>query len=282
MTRPCDLCGSSDSAFLLAKNDASYRACASCGLVFTDCTEAQWEAWNAEAFEGMHADYVERSYAPRKQRRYDRRLQRLRPWFGEGRLLELGANVGGFLVAARRAGWTATGIEPVEVSARHALEQRGLDVRATTLERAELEPASFDVFYSNAVFEHLWSPTRTLAAAVRLLRPGGVVFMDTVNWDSYTRERLGAGWKLVDPRVHACLFTPATLRSLCERAGLDVLRIASHRVHLRPSGAPPLGGLARRLEELRKLPWSIAARLRLKGESLIVIASKSSAAGRRS
>jgi 2-polyprenyl-3-methyl-5-hydroxy-6-metoxy-1,4-benzoquinol methylase len=280
VTRPCDLCGCARSAFLLEKNGASYRTCSDCEFVFTDCSETEWEQWNTDAFERMRADYVERSYTAAKQRRYDRRLAGLKPWFGAGRLLEIGANVGGFLYAARRAGWTVTGVEPVEACARFAREQHELDVLPATLERADLEPASFDLIYSNAVFEHLWSPTRTLAAAVRLLRPGGVVFLDTVNWDSYTRERLGARWKLVDPRVHACLYTPTTLRALCERSGLEVVRTRSHRVHLRPNDAPALTGVARRMEELRKLPWSLGARLFSKGESLAVLARATAACGR--
>ena len=273
-SRACDLCGSTSSEFVLSKNGADYRSCTSCGFIFADCSESEWDEWNEAAFEEMLPGYIERSFAPKKQERYRRRLQRLERYFGQGKLLEIGSNVGGFLHAARESGWSAVGLEPVDVCARYARQEKQLDVRTETAEEANFEPGSFDVLYSSAVFEHLWSPTRTLQRAVEWLRPGGIVFLDTVNWDSYTRERIGASWKLVDPRVHACLYTPRTLSRLCELAGLEVVRLESHRVRLRPNGSPAPRGLARYSEELRKLPLSVASRFNHKGESIAVVAQR--------
>jgi len=272
--RACDLCASIASKPLLEKNGAAYLRCLSCGFVFGDYTEEEWEERNADTFEASLAEFAAKSYAPAKQRRYARKLSVLEPYRGAGRLLEIGSNVGGFLYAARSLGWQPTGVEPVAACAAHAREQHGLDVHASTLEAADLPADHFDALYSNAVFEHLWSPSRTLAAAARVLRPGGVVFLDTVNYDSYTRRFLEAEWKLYDPAMHACLYTPDTLERLCVGAGLEVLWMRSHRVHRRSNSARRLTGVARRLEELAKLPYVLAARRNLKGESLQVLARK--------
>lgn len=257
-----------------------YLLCASCGFVYADIDEEAWDALNESEFEESLDGYVERSFAPKKLARYRQKLARLEPYRGTGRLLEVGANVGGFLSIARDAGWTTVGVEPVDACARHARDVHGLDVRTSTLEAAGLDGANFDVAYANAVFEHLYDPPRTLAAIVRALRPGGVVFIDTVNYASTTRERIGAGWKLFDPVRHVCLYTPATLKRLCTDVGLEPLALTSHRVRLRPNREGRLRGVARGLEELRKLPLGLAARWRLKGESIAVLARKPAGSAR--
>lgn len=108
----------------------------------------------------------------------------------------------------------------------------------------------------------------------RILRPGGVVLIDTVNWDSYTRRNIGQDWKLIDPRVHLCLYTPETLGRYCREVGLEVVRMHSHGVRFRPNGAPALSGFARVWEEIRKAPWSALSRFTLKGDSIAVLARK--------
>jgi hypothetical protein len=45
-------------------------------------------------------------------------------------------------------------------------------------------------------------------------------------------------------------------------------------VRLRPNAAPRLGGLRRMLDEARKLPLSVAARLTMKGDTISVLARK--------
>ena len=275
MSEPaCDLCGASDFEPLLEKGGARYLCCRGCGFIQSDLTAEEYGEANESFFSGALAGFAAKSYTPKKQRVYARRLLRLEPFRGAGRLLEIGANVGGFLFVARELGWEGVGVEPVAVCAAWARETHGLDVREGTLEGVALDGELFDVIYANAVFEHLVSPRAVLTAAVELLRPGGVVLIDTVNWDSYTRRFIGAEWKLVDPRMHYCLYTPSTLRKLCEDRGLQVIGLRSHRVRFRPEGSPRLSGIARWVEEVRKLPWSLASRSTLRGESLEIVARR--------
>ncbi|MEM9381925.1 MAG: class I SAM-dependent methyltransferase [Planctomycetota bacterium] len=271
---PCDHCGATRTREVLRKNGHVYLECQECGLVRADMAPEAFFGLNEETFEGSLDHYAAKSYTPKKQRRYARRLRGLEPHRGAGRLCEVGANVGGFLAAARRAGWNPVGVEPVAACAEWARGNQGLDVRPTTLEDAAFPEGSFDVVYSNAVLEHLTSPRAVLDEIRRVLRPGGVTLCDTVNWASQTRERLGGGWKLADPLIHYHLFTPSTLAGLCEAAGLEVVRLRSHGVRLRPNAAPRLTGAARWVEELRKLPRSARARRDLSGESIAVLARR--------
>ena len=190
------------------------------------------------------------------------------------RLLEVGCNVGGFLDQARKQGWDAVGVEPVDACAGYGREQHGLNILTGRLEDARFPDDTFDVVYSSAVLEHVPAPSVLLREIARVLRPGGVTYHATVNYDCYTRRFIGAGWKLLSPSGHPSLFTPATMRAFCTGAGLEVLRIRTRGVRLRPNAAARLRGLRRRLEEARKLPLSAAARVTNQGDTIFVMARK--------
>lgn len=274
MPRTCVLCSEEDWQPSWEKDGRRYLCCGGCGFVVADLTPAQFEVLNEQTFEGLLEHYIQRSYEGRRQARYGQRLASLERRVGVGRLLEVGANVGGFLYAARERGWQTVGVEPVEACARWARTERGLDVRIGSIESVHLEAGNYDAAHAHAVLEHLTDPVGALCVIAEALRPGGICWLDTVNAASYSADRLGAGWKLIDPALHYCLWTPATLRMACQRAGLEVLKVRSHGVRLRPNALGRPRGVARGLDELRKLPLSAAARWTLRGESIAVLARR--------
>ena len=128
--------------------------------------------------------------------------------------------------------------------------------------------------YSNAVIEHVATPSRFIAEAYRLLRPGGLFYADTVNLDSYTWRFLGPRWKLFDPRMHVSLFTPNSLRAACSEAGFEVQKITTHGVRFHANRSERPLGLRRVLDELRKTPYSAATRVSAKGDNMAIYAIK--------
>ena len=267
----CDLCGADDPQQVLSKSGGFYVRCQQCGFVYASPCAADPLAENAEAYQRGMLSCVKGMYLPRRQRGYRHLLRRFSRFRKTNRLLEIGSNVGGFLYAARQAEWEAVGVEPAEVCARYARETHGLQVIATTLEESGLAADTFDVIFSNAVFEHIESPSRTLKAAARVLRPGGVIYICTVNYESYTQELLGAEWQLLAPKEHLSLYTPQTLPRFCTQAGLEILAVRSSGV--RNPGRRALPGV----NALRKAALSALSRFTLKGDRIIVLARKPAA-----
>jgi len=270
----CDLCGSHSTEVFAVKHDLSYLRCPACGFVFSDTSQFDFAAFNKDIIEDLRDIHVGKLESPRHLQVYERLLREFEPYRQIGRLLEIGCSTGSFLSTAKSAGWDEFGVEPVESSARHGIEELGLNIHIGTLETAGLEPGSFDVVYSNAVIEHLQHPAEVIGEAFRVLRPGGLFFADTVNLESYTWKFLGPRWKLFDPRMHLSLFTPDTLRGHCEKAGFEVLSMQTHGVRFHATRADRPTGFLWFLDELRKAPYSWAARHNLKGDNIAVYARR--------
>ena len=111
----------------------------------------------------------------------------LRQPFEGLRLLDIGCGGGLLCEPMRRLGFTVTGVDASErnigTAAAHAAEQ-GLviDYRAATAEQllAQGEPP-FDVVLNMEVIEHVADPGAYLRDCVRLLAPGGLMVLATLN-----------------------------------------------------------------------------------------------------
>jgi 2-polyprenyl-6-hydroxyphenyl methylase/3-demethylubiquinone-9 3-methyltransferase len=108
------------------------------------------------------------------------------------RVLDVGCGGGLLSEAMAREGATVLGLdlakELVDIAKLHRLEsQQGgavldLDYRVQSVEAlAEAEPGTFDAITCMEMLEHVPEPGSILAACARLLKPGGRLFVSTIN-----------------------------------------------------------------------------------------------------
>jgi SAM-dependent methyltransferase len=151
-----------------------------------------------------------------------------------GTLLDVGCATGSFLSLARERGWECRGVEVSAFAAARARQRSGCEVFCGTLEDAPFDGGSFDAVTMWDLLEHLPVPLRGLETARRLLRPGGVLLVNTPNEDSLLRRvaRLlyrGSGGRITVPidrlyhPYHLYYFGAPTLARLFERAGFDIV-----------------------------------------------------------
>ena len=117
----------------------------------------------------------------------------------------LDAGCGGGLLAEPfcRLGASVSGIDPVEsairAAERHA-EQSGLSIRysTATIESVERDGLLFDLVLASEVVEHLADVPAFLQAASRILAPGGLMALSTLNRTakSFALAVVGAEWAL--------------------------------------------------------------------------------------
>jgi 2-polyprenyl-6-hydroxyphenyl methylase/3-demethylubiquinone-9 3-methyltransferase len=182
------------------------------------------------------------------------------------RVLDVGCGGGLLSEALARHGAHVTGIDMapamIEVARLHAHEsQLSIDYELCSAEQyAERCDERFDLITCMELIEHVASPDALLAAIVRLLRPGGDLFVSTINRTlrSFLLAIVGAEYVLqLLPRgthQYARLVRPSELARLgrargltaCDAAGLEFNPLArsarltgdlgiNYLMHLRPA-----------------------------------------------
>ena len=149
------------------------------------------------------------------------------------RVLDVGCG-GGILAESMAArGAEVTGIDlgaaPLEVARLHLLES-GLEVDYRQIPVEELAaqmPGSFDIVTCMEMLEHVPDPASVVQACASLVRPGGTVFLSTLNRNpkSYLFAIVGAEYLLrMLPRGthdYARFIRPSELGRWTRAAGLD-------------------------------------------------------------
>lgn len=149
----------------------------------------------------------------------------LPPFVAGGTLVEAGCATGAYLAEMRDLGWNVIGVEPDSGAAATARDRFGLDVRAATLEQANLPASCADVVAMRMVLEHVRDPRRTLAEARRILRPGGLLLVSVPNAGSLEARLFGRHWFAWDLPRHLSHFTAESLGGLLGEAGLGGIRV---------------------------------------------------------
>ena len=143
---------------------------------------------------------------------------------GVGSWLDVGCGRGEVLATAVSRGWRAVGVEPVADAAAHA-RSLGLEVRETTLLEAGLPERSFDIVSAFHVVEHMVDARDFVRSLARYVRPGGHVLVEVPNFRSMDRRQRGQAWRGLRPLEHIGHFSPTTLRTLLQAAGLEDVEV---------------------------------------------------------
>lgn len=195
------------------------------------------------------------------------------------RLLEVGCGTGGFHLAARGAGADAWGVdasaEAVALAAARAGAGRLLEAAAEAL---PFPDRSFDLVYCYSTLEHVADAAGAVRELVRVLRPGGRLYLHTphrwawfeghykVLWVPGLPRPLGRAYLALRGRPTAFLdgLRPLTLgecRALLGAAGARVVRVLDDDADRRVGGPLwPLVRLYYRVTGVRPYVELVAAR----------------------
>lgn len=150
------------------------------------------------------------------------RAERLRGRTGFDRVLDVGCAYGFFLdvIEQRYAPSHCVGVD-VSPEAGERAAERGREFHAGFFEDVELPDAAFDLIFMGDAIEHVHDPSQVADKLVRVLAPGGVLLLTTVDFGSWLARWLGERWRLLCPPEHLYFWTRESLQRLFADRGLS-------------------------------------------------------------
>ena len=150
-----------------------------------------------------------------------------KPQLGQ-RLLDVGCGNGAFLLRARSAGWDVMGLD-FDAKAADVAKQRGLDVKVGGVDSLKHVNDAFDIITLAHVIEHVHEPIHLLRDCLRLLKPGGCLWIETPNINAYGHMIYGENWLHLDPPRHLVLFNRESLHKALYKVGFRLVEDQPYR-----------------------------------------------------
>jgi 2-polyprenyl-3-methyl-5-hydroxy-6-metoxy-1,4-benzoquinol methylase len=221
----CPLCNIEPAEFATDYQGFHLCRCPRCGLQF----QSPRLSFEELADKVYTADYCPGHEESASDAAFARQLKTFERLIGtKGSVLDVGCGNGSFLRFAERRGWETFGADIKLSPETSTLTCPLWEGRLTEI---DFGGATFDVIRFNHVLEHLQNPLHELARCRDLLNPNGVVFVGVPNLAGISpriknlQSRLGLKkkrWRHYAATHHLYYFTPATLRSIIEKAGFYV------------------------------------------------------------
>ncbi len=217
----CILCGG-DRLEPLPRYAATHLVrCGACSLVFVERIPTSEEL--IAHYEGYgRNDYL----SPITVRRYNELLDGFELYRRTGRLLDVGCGIGYFLDVAKERGWDVYGTEYTD-EAVAICRGKGLTIHQGPLREENYTAGDFDVVTYFEVIEHINNPREDIARVSSLLRPGGLFYGTTPNFDSASRILFKEKWEIISYPEHLTYYTARTLTRLLREHGFRIRRIES-------------------------------------------------------
>jgi SAM-dependent methyltransferase len=230
----CPICGPAENKLFVVSEGHRILRCDGCGLLYVSprhSTSAIGEFFKTEYI--ADEDRAERDFVSLRERSLRREADRVRRHLPDGgRLLDVGAASGAFLHNfSGDHRWAVEGVEPSAVAARYARSKFGLRVHEGFLRDLALPSASFDALTSLDTFPLHPDPNLDLREMNRLLKPGGLLFIEIPGLNFRLLKNSGLLCRLLygvpvrlNAGVHLFYYSRATLARLAARHGFRLAR----------------------------------------------------------
>ncbi|MHA3788521.1 class I SAM-dependent methyltransferase [Flavobacterium hauense] len=139
----------------------------------------------------------------------------------KGKLLDIGAGTGDFLVMAAKNGWDTIGLEP-SPKAKAIAESKGVNFLD---DLSKMPDHSADAITMWHVLEHVPDVEAQIAELKRILKPEGVLIVAVPNFKSYDAQHYGKYWAAYDVPRHLWHFSKTSIKLLFGRQGMELVKI---------------------------------------------------------
>jgi len=216
MIRNCPICNESCCIELRELNGYNLLECSNCYFVFALISKEDVYKHNCEI-----DDYADMIYSTNYTFLDDiwfkflvENFHRNGPCF---RVLDIGCGNGMLLKHFKAMGWDCYGLD-VSPWAKKYAKFYGFTLYDKEIEENYLPENYFDLVVSTSTLEHIYDPYKHLKSALRILKPGGYLYIAGVpNYNSLTIKLGLSKFYFNKPPSHVNYFTPRSIYNLINR-----------------------------------------------------------------
>ena len=220
-TRYCPACKANDERKLFWKSGGCYVACNKCSMLYLnpvfkdDALEEYYRSNHQLQGEVVANDFGFYSTL------YLKGLSLVTKSFPElGNILDVGCSTGIFLDIAKGSGWKTFGLELNKKEAEIARCKNHL-IKEEMINSVRFEK-KFDAITLWDVFEHIKDGFQFLNDAKKLLKEGGIVFIQSPSRDALAAQIMQSDCNMFDGLEHVNLYGIESLTILAESAGYKI------------------------------------------------------------
>jgi 2-polyprenyl-3-methyl-5-hydroxy-6-metoxy-1,4-benzoquinol methylase len=223
----CCVCGNQDpKKFHLKyqKDKFAVASCDSCGFLFIPPhyrKQIKYEQYkNADVTAAVRSgnNWV-------KVQRHKLRFKFIQRYIRSGKLFDLGAGWGHFMLAGKELGYDVYGIEIADQPYQYCVNDLKLPVDHIDFFKMD-ESKKFDLITMWDVLEHIDKADEFLDKCSRLSKPGGWLFLQVPQIDSYFAKKYSDDWKMMG-LDHVNYFSKNTITKILSQHGYEVVKIKS-------------------------------------------------------
>jgi 2-polyprenyl-3-methyl-5-hydroxy-6-metoxy-1,4-benzoquinol methylase len=234
----CTICGKKHSKFIFKKQNQeldsdsiSVYRCLDCNGIFLGNYNLEYEAEMYEYYKLYQGKSAEVLFNPLTALSYHKVLDLFTKNTSGKSILDVGCGKGDFVYAGVKEGWNINGIElsqeAVDIAQKFLLPVTKLDFFST-----EIRPASYDIVTMFEVLEHLPDPVNFIVRAAEIVKPGGLIYLTTPNYNSFDRRLQGISWPVIH-REHLTYFTPQILHEIINKnTNLTILKSETRNISI--------------------------------------------------
>lgn len=224
--KQCLICNSPKLKDLADYKQFYLVQCRDCSFIFSKRIPTVQEL--EEHYQGYgRNDYL----SPITIKRYHEILDRFEPYRKTNKLIDVGCGIGYFLEVAKERGWEVYGTEYTQ-DAVDICREKGIIMHKGALDTTNYDLGSFDVVTSFEVIEHINNPQEELANFNALLRPSGIVYVTTPNFNALQRYYLKDKYNVICYPEHLSYYTPKTIAHLFKQQGFRKQEIQTTGISL--------------------------------------------------
>ena len=225
----CPVCKCTQHKHLYTIDQGKLLTCQNCQLVFyvpRPTHEELADFYNQQSYRQGYAQSVMSSqdFVANRYQELKKIVSKYQPnLFNRSNktFLDVGCGLGDLLQLAIADQWQVNGTEISPEAALQAQENIRNQILVGDILTLNLPENHFDLITIYHVIEHLIDPLPVLKNLQKLLKPEGILFIETPNLDSLGAKIRGKNWSNIIPPEHINYYSPKSLANSLTIAGFD-------------------------------------------------------------